>query len=61
MIRTIFIIQLFCLVGAFINVGATGANSYSELSIIGQTCCIVILVGMLMQFTIQVFGIFKKR
>jgi hypothetical protein len=61
MIRTIFIIQIICLIGAFINVGVTGANDYRELNILGQICCILILVGMLIQFTIQVFGILKKR
>ncbi len=61
MIRTIFIIQIICLIGAAINVALTGANSYTEMNAIGKICCIVILAGFLLEFIIVVFGIFKKR
>jgi len=61
MIRTIFIIQIICLAAAFLNVVITGANSFSELTMIGKLSCIVILIGFALEFGIVILSIFKKR
>ena len=61
MIQTIFIIQIVCFVIALINVLATGANNYSELNLLGKICSVIIIGGMVIQFAIQIIGIFKKR
>ena len=61
MIRTIFIIQIACLAAAFINVGVTGANNYSQLGWIGKLSCLLILVGFLIQFVITIAGLFKRK
>jgi hypothetical protein len=61
MIRTVFIIQVGCLASLFINVGITGANSYSELGIAGKAACIMILSGFGIQLVITGVGFFKKK